>query len=210
MENKLLILSLIIISITSCRKALLSPEPQTQILEEVSFSTAEKTQAALNGVYSGAKVGQIYVGRYFTYQDVRGDEFINETNNGVTQLATWNFTVTPTTNEVQNFWSSAYQAINRANVVIKGVDNAPISEALKSQYKAECRFIRALIYHSLITIYAKPYIDNSGNTPGVVIYTEPQTQLGENQKPRSTVAEVYNLIVDDLNFAEANLLANHG
>jgi len=210
MKNKLLILSLIILGITSCRKELLSPEPQTQILEEVSFSTPEKTLAAVNGVYAGAKVGQIYGGRYFNYQDARGEEFINESANGVTQLATWNFTVTPTTNEVQNFWGAAYTAINRANVVIKGVDNAPISDALKSQYKAECRFIRALIYHSLVTIYAKPYIDNSGNTLGVVIYTDPQTQLGENQKTRSTVAEVYNLILDDLNFAEANLLANNG
>src|SRR5215218_305503 len=210
MKYKIAILFFIIIIVSSCRKELLSPEPQTQILEEVSFSTAEKTLAAVNGVYAGAKVGQIYGGRYFNYQDARGEEFINETANGVTQLATWNFTVTPTTNEVQNFWIAAYQAINRANVVIKGVDNAPISDALKSQYKAECRFIRALIYHSLVTIYSKPYIDNSGNTPGVVIYTDPQTQLGENQKSRSTVAEVYNLVVDDLDFAEANLLATHG
>ncbi len=194
----------------SCQKDKLSPEPQTQILEQVSFATPEKTLAAVNGVYAGAKVGQIYGGRYYNYQDARGEEFINETANGVTQLSTWNFTVTPTTNEVQNFWAAAYTAINRANVVIAGVDKAPISDALKNQYKAECRFIRALMYHAMITIYARPYWDGSGSKPGVVIYTEPQTQLGENQKARATVAEVYTQILDDLNFAEANLAANNG
>ena len=122
MKYKIAILFFIIIIVSSCRKELLSPEPQTQILEEVSFSTAEKTLAAVNGVYAGAKVGQIYGGRYFNYQDARGEEFINETANGVTQLSTWNFTVTPTTNEVQNFWAAAYTAINRANVVLAGID----------------------------------------------------------------------------------------
>jgi len=196
--------------LVSCQKDKLSPEPQTQILEEVSFATPEKTLAVVNGVYAGAKVGQIYGGRYYNYQDARGEEFLNETANGVTQLSTWNFTVTPTTNEVQNFWAAAYTAINRANILIKGVDNAPISDSLKNRYKAEGRFIRALMYHSLVTIYARPYWDGNGSKPGVVIYTEPQTQLGENQKARSTVAEVYTQILDDLNFAETNLLSNNG
>jgi len=204
------ILFLGLLAALSCHKDKLTPEPQTQILVDVSFATPEKTLAAVNGVYAGAKVGQIYGGRYYNYQDSRGEEFLNETANGVTQLQTWNFTVTPTTNEVQNFWAAAYTAINRANIVIAGIDQAPISDALKNQYKAECRFIRALMYHALVTIYARPYWDGNGSKPGVVIYTEPQTQLGENQKARSTVAEVYTQILADLNFAEANLQSNNG
>ena len=199
-----------LLMVTSCRKELLSPVPQTQISDQVAFSTPERTLAAVNGVYASAKVGQIYGGRYYNYQDARGEEFINETANGVTQLSTWNFTVTPTTNEVQNFWGAAYAAINRANVVIAGVDNAPIADALKTQYKAEARFVRALMYHALITIYARPYWDGNGSKPGVIIYTEPQTSSGDNQKARSTVAQVYTQILDDLNFAEANLPSTQG
>ena len=209
MKFKILIIILLIAGITSCRKELLSPIPQTSISDVVAFETPERTLAAVNGMYSGAKVGQIYGGRYFNYQDARGEEFINETANGVTNLQTWNFTVSSTTNEVQNLWGSAYAAINRINVVLKGLDNAPISDALKNQYRAEARFLRALMYHSLVTLYARPFADGSGSKPGVIIYTEPQTSSGENKKARSTVAEVYTLILDDLNFAETNLLANH-
>jgi hypothetical protein len=198
-----------LLALISCRKESLSPVPQTQISDQVAFSTPERTLAAVNGVYAGAKVGQIYGGRYYNYQDSRGEEFINETANGVTQLSTWNFTVTPTTNEVQNFWGAAYAAINRANIVIAGVDAAPISDALKLQYKAEARFIRALIYHALVTIYARPYSDGNGSKPGVIIYTEPQTSSGNNQKERSTVAEVYTQILVDLNYAETNLPATY-
>lgn len=196
--------------LSSCRKELLTPIPQTQISDAVAFATPERTLAAVNGVYAAAKTGQIYGGRYFNYQDARGEEFINETANGVTQLATWNFTVTPTTNEVQNFWAAAYTAINRANIVIAGVDGAPISDALKNQYKGEARFIRALIYHALVTIYARPYWDGNGSKPGVLLYTEPQVSSGENQKARATVAEIYAQIISDLDFAEANLPLTHG
>jgi hypothetical protein len=94
--------------------------------------------------------------------------------------------------------------------VLAGVDNAPISDALKNQYKAEARFLRALTYHSLVTIYARPYTDGNGNKPGVIIYTEPQTTQGISKKPRASVADVYNLILEDLNFAETNLPATSG
>jgi hypothetical protein len=161
-------------------------------------------------MYAGVKVGTFYGGRYFNYQDVRGEEFINESSNGVTNLQTWNFTVSSSTNEVTNLWGAAYAAINRINVVLKGIDNAPVSDEIKNQYRGEARFLRALVYHSLVTIYARPYTDGNGDKPGVVIYTEPQTSIGENNKERSTVAEVYSLIVEDLNFAEANLPQSYG
>ena len=205
MKLKISILLLAIISLASCRKELLSPVPQASIDEALAFATPERTVSAVNGMYASVKVGAFYGGRYLNYQDVRGEEFLNESNNGVTNLQTWTFTVNSSTNEVQNLWSAAYAAINRINVVLKGIDASPVSDELKNQYRGEGRFLRALVYHSLITIYARPYTDGNGDKPGVVIYTEPQTTLGENNRPRSTVAEVYNLIVEDLNFAETNL-----
>lgn len=207
MKFKLSSIVLLIVGLTSCRKELLSPIPETSIDQSLAFVTPERTLAAVNGMYAGVKVGALYGGRYYNYQDARGEEFINETANGVTNLQTWNFTVSSSTNEVINLWGAAYAAINRINVVLKGIDASPVSDALKTQYKAEGRFLRALVYHSLVTIYARPYTDGSGSKPGVVIYTEPQVTLGENNKERATVAEVYALILEDLNFAETNLLA---
>lgn len=210
MKFKLSIFLLAILSLGSCRKELLDPVPQASISDLVAFETADRTLSAVNGMYAGVKTGAFFGGRFYNYQDIRGEDFINETNNGVTNLQTWNFTVGSSTNEVNNLWNAAYAAINRTNVVIAGVDKAPISDSLKNQYKAEARFLRALTYHSLVTIYARPYTDGNGSKPGVVIYTDPQTSKGENKKQRATVAEVYNLIVEDLNFAEANLPRTHG
>ena len=210
MKFKLSIVLLSIIGLTSCRKELLNPIPEASISDVVAFQTSERTLAAVNGMYAGVKTGAFYGGRYYNYQDIRGEEFINQTNNGVTNLQTWNFTVGSSTNEVNNLWNAAYAAINRTNVVIAGVAEAPISDALKNQYRAEARFLRALTYHSLVTIYARPYTDGAGSKPGVVIFTEPQTSKGENKIERSTVADVYKLILEDLDFAETNLPATHG
>lgn len=209
MKFKISIIVLAVISLASCRKELLSPVPQASISDIVAFETPERTLAAVQGMYTGVKTGAFYGGRYYNYQDARGEEFINETANGVTNLQTWNFTVSSSTNEVQNLWGSAYAAINRINVVLAGVETAPISDVLKNQYRAEGRFLRALTYHALVTIYARPYTDGNGSKPGVVIYTEPQTSIGENKKARATVGEVYNQILNDLNYAEANLPATY-
>lgn len=203
---------------TSCVKGRLEPESEVFIDDAAAFSTPERTLSAIHGLYAGVKgpfysgaANQFLAGRYHVFQDVRGEDFLNETNNGVTGLQTWNFSVQSATNEVESIWGSGYQAINRINVVLQGLQGSPVSDLLKTQYAAEARFLRALVYHSLVTLYARPYWDGNGARPGLVIYTDAQTTPGgNNNRARSTVAEVYDLILSDLNFAETNLPLTYG
>lgn len=161
-------------------------------------------------MYAGVKTGQFYGGRFLVYNEVRGEDFNNRTQNGVTAFQTYNYTVSPGTNEVANLWNAAYQAVNRTNLVIANVVNAPVSDALKQQYTAEARFLRGLTYFSLVTIYARPFWDGNGDKDGLVIYTDPQTTIASNSKARSKVSEVYTQIINDLNAAETNLPATNG
>lgn len=195
--------------IFSCNKEKLEPIPQTQLSDAVAFSTPERAQQQINGLYAAIKTGAFYGGRYQVYQDIRGEEFINETANGVTNFLTWNFTVTPTTNEVQNFWAAAYAAINRVNVVIAGLETSPISDALRANYIAEAKVVRAIAYYSLLQLYARPYTDGNGSKPGVPLRLKAETSSGSNDLARSTVAEVYDQILKDLNEAETALPANY-
>src|SRR5437764_10507652 len=98
MRFKLIIIILSVIGFSSCRKELLSPVPPTSLSDVVAFATADRTAQAVNGMYAGLKVGAFYGGRYYNYQDIRGEEFINELGNGNTNLQTWNFTVSSSTN----------------------------------------------------------------------------------------------------------------
>jgi hypothetical protein len=210
MKLKIIIGLIFFIGLSSCRQELLSPIPETLISDATAFQTPERAQQTVNGMYAAVKSGQFYGGRYLVYGDIRGEEFANRTQNGVTGLQTYNYTVTSGLNEVANLWNTAYAAINRINVVIAGLQTAPLSDAIKTQYTAEARFLRGLVYHSLVVIYARPFFDGNGDKPGLILYTEPQLSGGGNNKPRSTVAETYTQILADLNFAEQNLPLTNG
>jgi len=199
----MLIAALVIVSCSDTDS--LNPVNQTRINDATAFATPQRVGQLVLGMYSGVKVGNFYGGRFLNYQDVRGPEFNNERNNGVTNLFTWNFGVQSSTNEVQNFWSAAYTAINRCNVVIGGLETSPITPELKTTFTAEARFLRALSYYSLLTLYAKPYTQDNGASLGVPLRLAAETSGGNNDLVRSSVADVYKQVIEDLNFAELNL-----
>lgn len=201
----------------SCRRELLDPVPINTLADATAFATPDRFLSNLNGIYAQLKSGQFYGGRFLVYNDVRGEEFLNETGNGVTALQTWNHTVFESSNEVNNLWNAAYQTINSCNIYIDRADkNRSVvgNDALVDQYIAEARFIRALCYHSLARMYCPPYADvvanPSRNQYGLPLRLRPETTSENNDLARSPVTEVYRQILEDLNAAEPKLAANNG
>jgi hypothetical protein len=96
---------------------------------------------------------------------------------------------------VLNFWNNSYNTILRCNIVLDKIDGIEFSDpALKEQYKAEARFMRALVYFWLVRVY--------GGVPKV------DHELGLDEAyalGRSSVQEIYDFIVEDLKFSEENL-----
>lgn len=198
---------------SACRTELLEPVPLTSFSDLSVFDNPSRVEQQARGLYASVKNGAVLGGRYFIYHDIRSNDFINETTNNVTGFSVWNHTVQPSNiNDVTNLWNFAYLAINRANVFLAGIDaNA---DKLKAQgmtdeqlnaYRAEARFLRGLLYFSLSQLYARPYVDNNGNNPGLPLRLTPNVSDGANDLPRSTVAEVYTQILSDLDYAESNL-----
>ncbi|HMQ00054.1 MAG TPA: RagB/SusD family nutrient uptake outer membrane protein [Cyclobacteriaceae bacterium] len=206
--------------IFSCQTELLDPTPQIRFSDVVVFDTPSRIAQQVNGLYSGVKSGQFLGGRFFVYGDIRAENFLNETSNGVTGLETWRHNIVASTNEVNNLWASIYSAINRCNMFLEGIDantSKYVSPTFPSdfvsvtvpQYKAEARFLRALSYLALIQMYGRPYADGNGSRPGVPLRLQAQTSSDNNDLARSSVAEVYAQILSDLNFAEQNLPLNY-
>jgi starch-binding outer membrane protein, SusD/RagB family len=99
-----------------------------------------------------------------------------------------------TTGPVNWLWNDSYQAINTANAVITRAPNTSgLSEELRSRRIAEARFLRALFYFNLVRTYGDVHI------------TLEETVGVETEARRSPAAEVYQVIIDDLTFAEQNL-----
>ncbi|RPD47238.1 RagB/SusD family nutrient uptake outer membrane protein [Hymenobacter sediminis] len=218
--KQLLTLSLFMASLglgsSSCSEDRLDVQPKTSLASELAFDTPSRVLLQVNNMYDYMKSGSFLGGRYQVYGDIRADDFINRTSNGVTGSAVWQNNLTEASqNDVINMWGAAYQAINQINVFLAGIDAntakfsaAPFPAnyaATANGFKGEGHLLRALAYYSLLQFYARPYTDGNGSKPGLPLRLQAETELGNNNLARSSVAEVYAQILKDLDFAESNL-----
>jgi hypothetical protein len=208
--------------IFSCHEDLLDPAPKTSFFDLVVFDTPSRVELQINGVYTFVKNGSFLGGRFLVYGDIRADDFLNRTANGVTGYGVWNHSLTEASaNDVINLWDVGYNAINQANVFLDGMEAnaakfiAPVfpenfASVRAPQYIAEARLLRALSYYSLLQFYARPYTDGNGSKPGLPLRLKGEKTVMNNDLARSTVGEVYAQILADLNFAEQNLPLTRG
>ncbi|MCF2447210.1 RagB/SusD family nutrient uptake outer membrane protein [Dyadobacter sp. CY345] len=194
--------------LSSCDEdKLLNPIPNIQLQDAFLFDTPERVLGQVNGIYTSMKDGSLYGGRYLMLADIRGEDFINRTQNVFTGYDAWSHTVTSGSNDASSGWGSSYTAINAANLIIDGLAAHPtaVSETLAAQYLAEAKFVRAFCYFGLITRYGQPYTKDNGASPGVPLRLKGETTPANNDLARSSVAEVYAQILKDLDEAEAGL-----
>ncbi|REG88323.1 RagB/SusD family nutrient uptake outer membrane protein [Algoriphagus antarcticus] len=93
-------------------------------------------------------------------------------------------------------WNSFYQGIRNANLVIQKAQLSEVlTEAEMNLYSAEAKFLRALTYFDLVR-----------NWGGVPLRTD--QNITEKDVPKSSPAEVYDLILADLANAEMYLPNN--
>lgn len=199
--------------ITGCKEEKLSPIPQASLSDAVAFSSPDRIAQQVNGVYSACKSGNFLGGRAIVYNEVRGEDWLNLTGNGVTALGVWNFSIISSDNQVENQWIAGYAAINRANVVLEGIDANPgvVPGNIANQYKAEVRFCRAVSYYYLAALYGRrPFNADAGASPGLPLRLTANKSSQGTAMPRSTMAQTYTQILDDLNFAETNLPLSYG
>jgi hypothetical protein len=196
---------------TSCKKQkdYLNPIPQTSITDATAFETPARIANQVNSLYGALKSGSFLGGRAQIAGDIRGEDFLNETTNGVTGYDVWLMNPTGTSqNFIKNCWSQAYYVINLCNLFIDGMaakGTSVVGTTLSNNYLGEAKFVRALTYYWLLQFYAKPYADNNGNNPGLPLRLTGIKGSGFSDLARSKVSDVYAQILADLNFAEQNL-----
>jgi hypothetical protein len=220
-KNKIYLLLIAVISMTSCKKVL-DVSSYTSVTDATAFETADRCLLALNGVYDAAQSGPYAGGterRGYPFGaanieqgDARGEDVINI---AAFYQITYQGTYNGTSANCVAMWDNAYSLINKVNVSIDGFKGAGtkgiLTAAVATQYEAECRFLRAMAHHELVVLFARPYLDGNGDKLGVpyrdfaVNGSGPVDQL--RTIPRGTVAQDYQKILADLDFAEANLPA---
>jgi starch-binding outer membrane protein, SusD/RagB family len=171
----------------------LKMDPQGN-LTQASFPVTESDALqSTNAVYSAVRSWYYNSGGY-PILDIMSDDAYKGSNKN-DQLATVgafdNYTFNTTADGLDRWWATLYQGIKWANVVIEKVPLITMDTTLRNRYLGEARFLRGLFYFDLVRAW--------GGVP-LVTASVPPLHLG-----RASTPEIYNLIISDLQFAEANL-----
>ena len=196
---------------SSCKKEFLVEAPELELPQEEAYTTPQRVDKVITGLYSSAKNGSLFGGRYQVYNDIRAEEYILRDPNNVTGADVFQATNDATNSYISSFWSVGYSTINRANLAIDGLTTnlAGLAPTVVDPALGEAKFIRALVYFQLVQIFAKPYVLDGGASRGLPLRLIPETSLANNALASSTVAEVYAQILKDLNEAETQLPATY-
>ncbi len=198
--------------LTSCNKVL-DVAPLQSIDAETAIETDEDVNAAVVGCYSILGGGQLYGTNLFLLPDLLASESYctwRGTFQGQRQVASK--TMTADNSESARTWVAGYRAINNANLVLANLDKVS-DPGLKAQYEGEALFVRGILHFELVRLYAKPWGATTDNSHiGVVIKTTPTTTEAQASQstPRTSVANVYTQVIDDLENAAALLPEDNG
>lgn len=103
---------------------------------------------------------------------------------------------TKTANNSYQFWRYYYKLIKAANEILDAVggdEQIPENEE-NIIYYAQAKALRANSYFNLVNLYAKPYLEDK-SALAIPVY---RTQINSQPAKKSSVEEVYNLIIKDL------------
>lgn len=183
---------------TACQKDL---EPFDSKTEQMALATPQDLQTATYGAYAGL-VDPSYTRIQHFLAEYPGD---NVALSGTTSDALYNiynYTDFPGNPHTDAFWRQSYKTIYSANQVIQSIEDG--ESPTLDQLKGENLYLRAMVHFDLVRFFGRPYAQGEGNSPGVVIKDNTEDDL----PTRSSVKEVYDFIIADLEKAAALMTEN--
>ncbi|AUD00566.1 RagB/SusD family nutrient uptake outer membrane protein [Spirosoma pollinicola] len=183
---------LILVLLGACRQDFLIENNPNAIVTADYYKTENDVLLALNGVYQALRDNNGIAENSGLFSEERSDNTgRNDNQSNAGEPFQFNaFALLPSNSYLQTHWNSLYQTITRANYVLAGSEMVTFAKPeTKTQYQAEAKFIRALIYFTLVRKW--------GDVP---LVTKPLTTTEEVTANtfREKKETVYKQIVADL------------
>jgi len=198
MKKIIFILTITIVILSSSCKKDLNQVPISSETTSTFYQQPNDFIKAVNATYNALRG---YPDRSLFLSEVRSDNVYptNAVGRDPDPINNFSLGIAPNV-YVEEAWTANFVGIFRANTVIEQIakNGSYVGSAiLATRLTAEARFLRAFFYFDLVKYYGKvPIIDHTVSA------------LEANTIGRSAVADVYNFIIADLQFAIANLPAN--
>ncbi len=205
MKNiRICLLSLsLLISVSACNDQFLVETDPNSVATSDYFKTENDALLALNGVYQSLRNNNGIAESSALFSEERSDNAgRNDNQSNAGEPFQFNdFSLLPSNTYLKTHWLALYQIISRANLVLEGIEKVNFSNpSIKSQYQAEAKFIRALIYFHLVRKW--------GDVPLITKTLSSSDEVKANTA-RQKKEEVYAQIVADLTEVVNSPLPNH-
>ncbi|MFL5561156.1 MAG: RagB/SusD family nutrient uptake outer membrane protein [Gemmatimonadaceae bacterium] len=174
----------------------LNPKPNDVLAPENFYKSATDAVAAVNGVYEQTKWAHWL--SFWYMSDIATDDIYASPNFGSDGHHFDQYTFNASEGTLAGPWGDSYTTINRANAVLDHVPAIQMDETLKARVLGEARYLRALAYFNLVRFY--------GDVPLIEHEVSSLANLNVSRTPQ---AQVYALIVSDLQSAAAGLPASY-
>ncbi|UOY05101.1 RagB/SusD family nutrient uptake outer membrane protein [Muricauda sp. SCSIO 64092] len=197
-KNKLsIILALFLIVMSSCEDRL-ELLPEDDIAEEIVFNSEVTALGAVVGIYNRAQQDDVLNGTLQFMTEWQSDNVAFEgTFSTFEQVSVYSTLATNTS--IFGIWDDNYETIGAANLVIDNVPLVPgedFTEAERTQAIAEARFMRALVYFNVSTVFGQPLQVGQGRSNlSVPLVLTSETGL---EIPRATLGEVQDFVESEL------------
>jgi hypothetical protein len=156
------------------------------------YPTPDVFQALVNATYEPLR--SFYAQeRGFTLTEFGTDIYTTGADGSYKYVNNYTSQLNPDVDFIRDTWTDFYRAINTANTAIAEAPVVQMDSSLKATRLAELRFLRALYYFDLVQMFGP-----------VTLKLEPTT-TPTTEATRAPVDSVYDAIISDLKFAEANL-----
>jgi starch-binding outer membrane protein, SusD/RagB family len=182
---KYLIIFLSVLIVSSCDDTFLDKSHPGTLTYEKFYSTEDDFQASLNACYFSLKP-QVQNLLLFT-DEMTDNSYLHVYNSTSDYYFFDNCNVPPSSSTIRNFWQACYASINHANMILTRIADSEVPETTQEVFIREAKFIRAYSYFNLVRIYG-----------GVPKYEKETSVSVILETGRSTVDEVYELIISDL------------
>jgi len=185
---------LISLTFVSCADFLNEMDPN-RITVDSFWKTEADFQKGLMATYSALTQGNVMGSGAVNSGHVQG-EIGRPDPWGTDREELMTFVLKNTNGIFSGKWQSLYTGIFSANQVLDQLKNSNLDNAIKTGIEAETRFLRGLYYF---------WLANCFNQGSVCLHTSVPKVDADYYKPLSPKADILALIIDDLNFAQANL-----
>ncbi len=173
-------------------------DPHQSISTSQAFETLEDFSYAINGMYAGARSGNLYGGHLMIYPDIMADNLTRSLEGRLTHTTLYNWSVSSDYYLMEGVFDQAYTVINRANKVLEATEEfSPLDNSEQAElehYMGQALAMRALMHLEMVKMFGKTYSQATVSDLGIPYITSSVASYPD----RDGLIDVYDRIVTDL------------